>query len=93
MQIHKIHKASEIYGSSTVKKVPSKEIKSMGKDEISISDTAKYFQLAFKAAKASSDIRVEKVENLKRQIESGNYNVSAQEVADKIISRSFDQYR
>lgn len=93
MQINKIHKASEIYAASSVKKVSAKDPQVSKKDKLSISDTAKYFQLAFKAAKNSPDIRIEKVEKIKEQIESGTYNVSAEEVAKKMLKSSFDQYR
>ena len=39
---------------------------------------------------AAPDIREEKVAALKEQIASGSYNVSAQEIADSVVSKFFD---
>jgi negative regulator of flagellin synthesis FlgM len=41
---------------------------------------------AAKAVKAFPDIRMEKVEILKRKVDSGEYFVSSEEVAEKIIN-------
>ena len=82
---------SKIYETTSVKKVATQNTKIKGKDELKISETAKYFQLAFKAAKDAPDIRTEKVEAIKAQMDAGTYNVSAQEVASKMASGIFDK--
>ena len=46
--------------------------------------------MAIAAVSESSDIREEKVAELKEAVASGTYNVSAAEIADKMVSRYFD---
>jgi negative regulator of flagellin synthesis FlgM len=60
------------------------------KDVVSISNKAKDFQTAMKAAKDAPDIRSEKVNELIDRYESGNYNVSGKDVADKVINSMLD---
>ena len=91
MKINQISQIAKVYGPSSVNKVTSKDVNIKTKDNLKISETAKYFQLAYKAAKDSPDIRTEKVENLKARIDSGTYNISAEEVAKKMIPGIFDK--
>ena len=55
-----------------------------------VSSKGKDYQTAKKALAAAPDIREEKVAALKEQIASGSYNVSAQEIADSVVSKFFD---
>ena len=91
MKINQISQISKIYEASSVKKVALQNTKIKEKDDLKISETAKYFQLAYKAAKAAPDVRTEKIEKIKAQMDSGTYNVSAQEVASKMASGIFDK--
>ncbi len=91
MKINQINQISQIYGVSSVKKVRPQDGTMKGKDDLKISETAKYFQLASKAAKEAPDIRKEKVDHLKKQIDSGTYNVNAEEVAKKMTSGIFNK--
>ena len=59
-------------------------------DKFEISQSAKDYQVAKAAVSESSDIREEKVAELKEAVASGTYNVSAAEIADKMVSRYFD---
>lgn len=90
MKINQIQQIAEIYGATSTRKTPAKGAKVSEKDKLEISITAKHFQTALKAAKGSPDIRAEKVEKIKSQIESGTYNVSAEEVAKKMMSELFN---
>ena len=90
MKINQIHQISEIYGATSTRKMTPKDTKTNAKDKLEISDTAKHFQIALKAAKDSPDIREEKVGKIKTQIESGTYSVSAAEVAGKMMAGFFD---
>ena len=58
-------------------------------DRIELSSEAKDFQLALKALSQVPEIREAKVEDIKNRIRTGEYNVSAEEVADKIIDGLF----
>lgn len=91
MKINQISQIAKIYGPSSVKKVTSKDAKITTKDHLKISETAKYFQLAYKAAKDAPDIRTEKVEDIKARMDSGTYNISAEAVAEKMLPGIFDK--
>ncbi|HHX61557.1 MAG TPA: flagellar biosynthesis anti-sigma factor FlgM [Epulopiscium sp.] len=90
MKINQMQQIAEIYGATSTRKVPSKGVKTSEKDKLEISATAKDFQTALKAAKNSPDIRTEKVEKIKAQMASGTYNVSAEEVAKKMMAELFN---
>lgn len=61
-----------------------------GKDVLDISSTAKEYQIAQKAIAQLPDIRMDKIQDIKDKIESGSYNISANEIADKIVTSIFD---
>ncbi len=90
MKINQMQQISEIYGATSTRKISPQGTKASAKDKLEISATAKHFQTALKAAKDSPDIRTEKVEKIKAQIESGTYNVSAEEVAKKMMAEIFN---
>lgn len=78
--IYKTNKAKKAYGSTDVKK---------SSDTVAISDFAKELSIANNAVKHTSDIRTDKVGTIKSQMEAGTYNVSASEVADKLINKFY----
>lgn len=86
MRIDAISKIYEAYKANNVSNT-KKVNKTMGKDEVALSKTAKDFQIAYKALAEVPDVREDKVKALKEQMASGNYNVKAAEVADKILSK------
>ncbi|MDF2546584.1 MAG: flgM [Anaerosolibacter sp.] len=56
-------------------------------DKVEISETAREFQVALNAYKKLPEIRQNKVDEVTRQIQSGNYNPSAEEVVHSIFDR------
>ncbi|MGI6704569.1 MAG: flagellar biosynthesis anti-sigma factor FlgM [Clostridia bacterium] len=60
-----------------------------GQDRIEFSTKAQDFQVALKALGEAPDVREAKVAELKARINSGQYNVDAVEVADRIIDSLF----
>lgn len=83
----KVNKALEVY--KTQKSTQVKQIeKSNAKDNVTISEKAQAFQLAFKAAKESPDVRMDKVEELRAKIDKGEYKVDSGELADKIVEQA-----
>lgn len=83
---------NSILNNYNTKKVTSTESKKSikGKDVFDISSTAKEYQIAKKALSQSPDIRLDKVEDIKTKIESGNYDINAKEIADRIVNSIFD---
>jgi len=66
--------------------------KNLGRDEISLSDNAKFFINAVKAAKNAEDVSVNKVNELKKKITTGTYELHGREVAQRIIEQAgFDK--
>jgi len=80
--ISQIYKAYEAKPSAPGKKVAGAE----KKDKLNVSDKAREFQIALKAAMASPSIRENKVNDIKTKIDNNSYNVSSEAVADKIMS-------
>lgn len=89
MRIDAINKVNQLYQATKPKK--AKETNSADiKEKYEVSKTGKDYQTAKTAVKASPDIREDKVSKIKDALATGTYNVSAQEIADKMVSRYFD---
>lgn len=56
-----------------------------GSEQIAISSKAKDIQKATEVANASPDIRTEKVERIRNEIAQGNYRVSSEDLAEKVL--------
>ena len=54
-------------------------------DQVTLSDTARQMAAAQETVKAAPDVRQDKVEAIKQQIESGTYQVSARVLARKMV--------
>lgn len=89
MRISGVNNILNNYNTQKVTQTDNKK-KVRGKDVFDISSTAKEYQIAKKALSQSPDIREDKVQDIKRRIETGNYNMNAQEIADKIVDKIFD---
>lgn len=61
------------------------------KDTVAISPKAAEMQAAIEAAKAAPDIRKEKVQLLKDEIDRGMYRVRGSNVAEKIIDSALEK--
>ena len=89
MRIDAYNKVSQVYHANKIRAVENTK-KTAKSDKFEISQTAKDYQTVKQAVSASSDVRMDKVEELKKKFASGNYNVSMNEVADKILDNYFD---
>lgn len=89
MRIDALNQVSQLYQANKPKKI-SKSKEKESADKFEISQSAKDYQVAKAAVNSSSDIREDKVAELKDAVTSGTYNVSAAEIADKLVSRYFD---
>ncbi|SHI61879.1 anti-sigma-28 factor, FlgM family [Geosporobacter subterraneus DSM 17957] len=57
------------------------------KDKVEISEQARAFQVAYNAYKKLPEIRADKVEDITRKIQSGNYNPSAEEIVESMFDK------
>lgn len=71
--------------NNKVGKVGHKDIIETKMDEYRISSQAKDFQTVMKALRKIPDIRQDKVQEISKKIESGNYKVDAKDISEKII--------
>ncbi|MDE6357035.1 MAG: flagellar biosynthesis anti-sigma factor FlgM, partial [Eubacteriales bacterium] len=56
------------------------------KDDLNISSEALDYQTALNAISKTPDIREGKIKDIMERINNGNYNVSSEEIANKILS-------
>ena len=86
MRINGVNRMHDVYRSQNV--VSAKKANSVAsKDEVKLSNTAKDFGSILKMLSDVPNVRQDKVDALKEQIKSGNYNVRCEEVAEKIMSK------
>lgn len=89
MRIDAYNKVSQMYQTSKVNAVDN--TKKVGKsDQLEISQTGKDYQTVKQAVAGVSEVRMDKVEEIKRKLASGTYDVSMNEVADKLLDNYFD---
>jgi negative regulator of flagellin synthesis FlgM len=88
MRIDAYNRISQVYQTSNTKPV-TKQNKTSKTDKIEISDFGQGLALAKQAVSEAPEVREEKVAELKAQISSGNYNISSEEIADKMIGQYF----
>lgn len=75
------------FGSNKVGKVDAGQPVAK-KDDVSISEASKLKQKVWQAVNQADDIRTEKVNQLKSQIDNGTYEVADKDVAQKMIERT-----
>ncbi len=87
MKIRPMSTISKVYGASKPGKVSPKKQSNGVKDTLALSDFAKELSVAKAAVDSSPDIRKARVDQIKKQIADGTYNVTAEQIAEKIISK------
>lgn len=86
MRIDAYNQITQIYKSSSKLKT-QKSSGSTLKDKVEISDFGKVYNTSKMAVKNAPDIREDRVYDIKKRIDSGNYDVSAESFADKILEK------
>ncbi len=86
MRIDAYNQITQVY--STPKKTQVGKATSVyGSDKLEISQFGKDYQIAKQAVAAASDVRTDKVAEVKSKIASGNYNVSNDDFAAKLAEK------
>lgn len=80
-QIAQIYQTNKTAGTSAPKKT------SGPRDAVQISSVGRDIQVAKQAVSAASDIREDKVAEMKAKLNSGNYNVSTDDFASKLLEK------
>lgn len=86
MRIDAYGAISQLYQSNSKTTLKKADVAQSYNDRIEFSQAAKSYQTAKSAVSNASDVRYDKVEQIKAKMAAGTYNISAEAVADKIIS-------
>ena len=87
MRIEAYEKIAAVYKTGKAGKVESTQNSTKGCDEVEISSFGRDFQIAKQAVAEASDIREDKVAELKAKTESGNYKVDTEDFAKKLLEK------
>ncbi|WZL73733.1 flagellar biosynthesis anti-sigma factor FlgM [Clostridiaceae bacterium 35-E11] len=89
MKINNNPNVQKILGSyrKNIDNVHKQEKIKQEKDKVEISENARAFQVAMHAFKQLPHIREDKVEEIKKQIASGTYNPSAEEIVNSMFDK------
>jgi negative regulator of flagellin synthesis FlgM len=90
MRIDAFNKVSQLYNTNSVKSTAKTKNGSFS-DMLEISQTGKDYQVARQIVARTPDIREDKVNDIKKRMASGTYDVSAEEVANKLADSYFDE--
>ncbi len=84
MKITNLFNTTNIYNKSNVndKKL---ETTKKSNDSFVVSDKARDFQTVLKAISNSPDVREEKVNDIIKKMEQGSYNISSEDIANKLL--------
>lgn len=91
MRVDALNQVSQLYQQTKPKKT-AKADKSYAKDELQISRAAQDYQIAKNAVAEAPDVREDKIAEFKEALATGTYNVSSQEIAEKMVNKYFDSF-
>ena len=86
MKINNFNAINKIYRSNSTSAMRRVDSAQSFSDRLEFSKTAKSYTVANSAVSSAPDVRLDKVNAIKAQMAAGTYNVSAEDVADKILS-------
>lgn len=86
MRVDAINRAYEAYSTQKVT-ASSKTNKVASKDQVALSSQAKDFTSIYKQLQDVQEVRQDKVDTIKERMANGTYNVTAQEVASKMLAQ------
>lgn len=86
MRIENIQRVAQLYNSKSIKKA-NKVVDAETSDQLEISQAGRDFQIAKKAVKETEDVREDLVQDIKNRMANGEYSVSGDEFAAKVIDR------
>lgn len=89
MRVDAYNKVMQLYQSNN-KTNTTKVNETKSSDKVEISSTGRDYQVAKKAIANVPDIRMDKVNDIKKRMESGTYNINMEEVADKLLENYYD---
>lgn len=90
MRIDAYNRVNQIYqtGKAT-KTTKSGKPSASANDQFEISQFGKELQVAKESVKNASDVREDKVADIKARMQNGTYQVSSEQIADKLLDSYF----
>lgn len=85
MRVENIQRVAQLY-NKTIKKT-NKVSENDISDQLEISQAGRDFQIAKKAVKETDDVREDLVNEIKSRMDNGEYSVSSDDFASKVIDR------
>ncbi len=90
MRIDAFNKISQLYQTNGTKNTT--KVKSGGfSDMLEISQTGKDYQLAKQIVAQTSDLREDKINDIKKRMDAGNYHINISDVAEKLAAKYLDE--
>ena len=87
MRIDAYNQIAKVYGVQQSAKTQKTQKAYSGSDQLSISQAGRDYQIAKNAVSEASDIREDKVAQLKQMVDSGTYEVTAEDFASKLLEK------
>lgn len=87
MRIDAYNQIAQIYGAQNTVKTTKTQAVAGKRDQVTISQAGRDFQVAKNAVSEASDIRESKVAQLKSRIEAGTYKVDEGDFASKLLEK------
>ena len=87
MRIEAYNQVASLYQTSKTTSTAKAGKFTMGQDQVQISSLGRDLQIAKQAVAETSDIREDKVAELKSQIDSGTYSVDTSDFASVLLSK------
>ena len=88
MRIDAYNQIAQLYGvQKSYNTQKSGKLASMGSDQLSISQAGYSYQAAKTAVAEASDVREDKVAELKAKIQNGTYSVNPDDFASKLLEK------
>lgn len=85
MRINKNNKVFQVYKQNQGIKKPNTGKLNNSKDQVKISEKAMDFQFALQKLKEVEEVRMDKVEKIRQEIDSGTYVVDGKKIAAKMM--------
>ncbi len=87
MRIEAYNQIAQIYGASKATQTAKTKSVGMGSDKVEISSFGRDLQVAKQAVAETSDIREDKVAELKSRIDAGTYSVDTADFASVLMAK------
>ncbi len=84
MRINNINNVHQLYNKNKGINKPKGQTKAK-EDQIDISNEAKEVQFALSKIKDVKEVRTEKVDKIKQEVNAGTYQINGQKIAEKIL--------